>query len=246
MEFTYKGYLNLIAKLRSNCYSIASYHTWQDYNRCVILRHDVDNDLQKAAELATFEKSIGVHSTYFLLLTSDFYNVFSKESQRWIEKIKWGGHYIGLHFDEDRYPDLIGRPEKIVDRIICESQILSMAIKEQVKTVSMHRPSREILEADLQIPDMVNSYGSVFFHDFKYLSDSRRRWREPVEKIVDSAEYNRLHILTHPFWYFEEEQTLGNTVSGFINSANQQRYWQMKNNITDLQTIMTQEEVQGC
>lgn len=44
------------------------------------------------------------------------------------------------------------------------------------------------LEADLQIPGIMNSYGRTFFHDFKYLSD--RRWREPVLDIIRSEEYD--------------------------------------------------------
>lgn len=246
MDFTYKSYLKLINKLRDKRYEIVTYQNWEQAGRCAILRHDVDNDLQKAAAMAEFEKSIGVHSTYFLLLTSDFYNVFSKESQRLIDKIKWGGHFIGLHFDEVRYPELMGKTEEIKSRILYESTILSEAINDTVKVVSMHRPSKEILDADLRIPDMVNSYGSVFFHDFKYLSDSRRRWREPVEEIIDSSEYERLHILTHPFWYSEEEKTLEKTVSDFVNSANLQRYEQMEDNITDLRSIMKREGVRIC
>ena len=63
----------------------------------------------------------------------------------------------------------------------------------------MHRPSRWVLEADLKIPGMVNSYGKEFFQDFKYVSDSRMRWREDVMKYAIEKAYPRLHILTHAF-----------------------------------------------
>lgn len=85
---------------------------------------------------------------------------------------------------------------------------------------------------------MINSYGQTFFHDFKYLSDSRRRWREPVEEIVASGRYDRLHILTHAFWYHQQEEPIEVTVRRFISSANQERYRQMEENITDLASIM--------
>lgn len=243
MDFTYTGYSKLMAKLRNQGYAIASYHIWEETERCVILRHDVDNDLEKAAQLAEFERSLGIRSTYFLLLTSDFYNVFSKESQRLLKQIQGGHHDIGLHFDEARYPEASGDPQAVTDMIQYEAGILSMAVGTPVSAVSMHRPSPAILDADIQIPHMINSYGKTFFHEFKYLSDSRRRWREPVETIIDSAEYDRLHILTHPFWYSERERDLHHTVAGFINSANLQRYCQMEENITDLESIMRREEV---
>lgn len=91
MDFTYIGYSELIAKLREQGYAIANYHTYKETDRCVILRHDVDNDLEKAAQLAEFEQSLGIRSTYFLLLTSDFYNVFSKESEQLLKQIQGGG-----------------------------------------------------------------------------------------------------------------------------------------------------------
>lgn len=112
-----------------------------------------------------------------------------------------------------------------------------------VSTVSMHRPSRAILDADLTIPGMINSYGKTFFHDFKYLSDSRRRWREPVEQIVASEEYERLHILTHAFWYHETEESITDSVGRFIRAGNRERYSQMKDNITDLESILPEAEI---
>ena len=116
--------------------------------------------------------------------------------------------------------------------------MLSALLGTPVTSVSMHRPSQATLDADLQIPGMINSYGQTFFHDFKYLSDSRRRWREPVEEIVASGRYDRLHILTHAFWYHQQEEPIEVTVRRFISSANQERYRQMEENITDLASIM--------
>ena len=125
-----------------------------------------------------------------------------------------------------------------MSRILHERDILASILETPVTTVSMHRPSQATLESDLQIPGMINSYGQTFFHDFKYLSDSRRRWREPVEEIVASGRYDRLHILTHAFWYHQQEEPIEVTVRRFISSANQERYRQMEENITDLASIM--------
>ena len=93
------------------------------------------------------------------------------------------------------------------------------------------------------IPDMINSYGKTFFNDFKYLSDSRRRWREPVLDIICAEKYDRLHILTHPFWYHDDEETISETVSNFVNSGNRARYSAMSENIADLSSIMQESEV---
>ena len=243
MQFTYQCYGELLKKLREHGYQTADYESWRQKERCVILRHDVDNDIQKAVEMAAFEQEQGVASTYFVLLTSNFYNVFSGESGQALQKIVSCGHKIGLHFDEVRYPFLSGDMEGIGQKIAEEAEILGRAVGQKIDTVSMHRPSKEILEADLQIPGIINSYGKVFFQDFKYVSDSRRRWREPVEEIIASEQYERLHVLTHPFWYNRQELDLHDSVVRYVNGANRQKYLWLEDNITDLGAIMPPEEV---
>lgn len=236
MRFTYQSYEMLLGMLKAQGYSFCSYHNWEQFPRCVILRHDIDNDLSKAVKLAELEAEKGVQSTWFVLLRTDFYNPASRASLDKLHSIQSMGHEIGLHFDEKAYPE--GTGEETVDRILHECELLSMILGAPVTTVSMHRPSKTTLEADLSIPGMVNSYGKTFFHDFKYLSDSRRRWREPVLDIVKAGTCDRLHILTHPFWYGEQEADITTTVGDFIRSASGERYEQMKDNITDLSSIL--------
>lgn len=243
MRFTYEGYQHLMKLIMKQGYQIADYKDWQKTERCVILRHDIDNDIDKAVKLSEIERLGGVNSTYFVLLTSDFYNIFSRKSRDGLRKIIENGHTIGLHFDEMCYPEVSGDMEAVKEKVIEESEVLEKAVGSKVNIVSMHRPSRFVLDADLDIPGMINSYGKVYFRDFKYLSDSRRRWREPVYEVIKSGEYKRLHILTHAFWYNETEEDIHSSVSKFINDGNNHRYQTMKENITDLASIMAERVV---
>lgn len=242
MEFTYQSYRGLLSLLKEKGYSFTDYHQYQDHSRCVILRHDIDTSLEQAVQLARLEAEQGVHSTWFVLLRTDFYNPASQKSLEKLHAIQAMGHEIGLHFDEVAYGRALTGKEAI-QCIIKECGLLSALLETRVSTVSMHRPSKATLEANLEIPGIVNSYGQTFFHDFKYLSDSRRRWREPVLDIIRSGEYDRLHILTHAFWYHEKEQDIAQTVGGFVRSANRERYGQMAENITDIQSIIPEHEV---
>ena len=244
MRFTYDAYRDMLRSLIDHGYAISSYLDWEKTSRCAILRHDIDNDISKALDIARLEMSLGIKSTYFVLVTSDFYNIFSSLNEKLLQEIIACGHDIGLHFDEARYPD-ISTPKDISNHILEEAGVLSVATKKPVKTVSMHRPSKMMLESDLCIPGMINSYGHVFFNQFKYVSDSRRRWREPVEDIIASEKYDRLHILTHAIWYNNTEIDIHDSVCAFVNSGNMHRYKTMLSNITDLQTIMTEDEVLG-
>lgn len=242
MKFTYPAYRGLLSLLREQGYAFRNYHDYPDARRCVILRHDIDTRLSQAVRLAELEAEEGVCSTWFVLLRTDFYNVASKDSLEKLHRIQSLGHEIGLHFDEASYVPALG-PDEVVQSIVKECGLLSALLETEVSTVSMHRPSKATLNADYQIPGIVNSYGKTFFHDFKYLSDSRRRWREPVLDVIRSGEFDRLHILTHAFWYHEEEEDISQTVGNFVRSANRERYRQMMENITDLPSILREEDV---
>lgn len=242
MKFTYEAYRGLLTLLRERGYALQDYHNYADVPRCAILRHDIDYSLSQAVKLAELEAEENVHSTWFVLLRTDFYNAASKSGQEALRHICSLGHEIGLHFDEASYVPALG-PDEVIENIIKECGLLSALLETRVSAVSMHRPSPATLEADYQIPGIVNSYGKTFFHKFKYLSDSRRRWREPVEEIVRSSKYDRIHILTHAFWYHETEKDISQTVESFIRSASRERYRQMAENITDIASILKEEDI---
>ncbi len=68
MNFTYKSYSNLINSLKEHNYKICSYSNWQDHDKkVVILRHDIDNSISKALQLARLESNLGggAHFLYF-------------------------------------------------------------------------------------------------------------------------------------------------------------------------------------
>ena len=246
MDFTYAAYRELLFLLCEQNYVFRDYHNYGDTPRCAILRHDIDCSLDQAVKLAELEAQEHVRSTWFVLLRTDFYNVASKAGQGALRHIRSLGHEIGLHFDEASYAPALS-PDEVVENIIKECGLLSALLSEkphqEITCVSMHRPSPSTLEANYESPGIVNSYGKTFFRNFKYLSDSRRRWREPVLDIIRSGKYDRLHILTHAFWYHEAEEDISQTVGAFIRSANRERYCQMAENITDIASILKEEDV---
>lgn len=244
MQFTYDAYRKLIYTLKEHNYQLTDYHHYKEVTRPCILRHDIDYSLDKAWELAKMEAISRVQSTYFVLLTSDFYNVFSKHSRNVLKNIAKLGHTIGLHFDEVTYlsdenkitedMDYSLRSKQLIGLIQKEAEILSCALDLNVDTVSMHRPSKFCLECDLKIPGIINSYGWEFFKGFKYLSDSRRHWREDVLGYIREEKFERLHILTHAFWYHDTEINLNDTLTDYLERARQDRYDLLDRNFTRL------------
>lgn len=241
MDFTYESYKSLIGSLRENHYDICDYFHYMDVDRPAILRHDIDNDIGKALKMAEIEYELGVSSTYYVLLSSDFYNVCSKKNVDKLHEIQRLGHTIGLHYDEVRY----GEGADVPGTIEQEIRILEAILGTSVRSVSMHRPSRRTLDADYVIRGgkVVNSYGRVFFRDFKYVSDSRRHWRENVRQIIASGQYQRLHILTHPIWYSQEGKSAKEVLKDFCHQKVGECYESLIDDITDLHEFLTPEEL---
>lgn len=79
MKFTYDAYKNMILLLEEHGYTFCNYLNYKRYDKSVIMRHDVDNDLEKALKFSEIEYEMGISSTYFVLVTSNFYNIFSKK-----------------------------------------------------------------------------------------------------------------------------------------------------------------------
>jgi len=235
MEFTYDAYVNMIELLIEQGYSICNYTDYASYAMCAILRHDVDESIEKSLHFAELEHRIGVQSTYFILLSTDLYNAASARNIKMIHEIKRMGHSIGLHFDEAKYPSPC-----IYEAVKKEAYMLSLILEIPISSVSMHRPSKQTLEANYDFTGLVNSYSKTFFEGFKYVSDSRRHWREPVLDIIKSGEYNRLHILTHPFWYNERNVSPSQACAMFIESAARERYVQMSENIRNFSEFVSE------
>jgi hypothetical protein len=106
LDFTYTFYQNLISQLQDGGYTISDYHSYGKFDKVAILRHDVDMSIGKALKMAQIEHEIGVCSTYFFLISTDFYNIASKSSVSKISRIHDLGHEIGLHFDEVKYGNI--------------------------------------------------------------------------------------------------------------------------------------------
>ena len=68
-------------------------------------------------------------------------------------------------------------------------------------------------------------------------------WREPVMDIIKESQYPRLHILTHPFWYYDSELGMKEILEAFIKRAGIERYDALNDNFTNLGNIFIREDM---
>lgn len=179
----------------------------------IILRHDVEFSLTKAAEIAKIEASNGVQSTFFVQVRNNLYNTFSPSNAKIIGEIVRLGHRIGLHYirgDENEIPKQI--------------KMLGNFFNIPVDRFSAHRPDPKTNYHTISFPGLINAYGKQFFErtqtpetaEIKYISDSNHKWNYG-EPTADTFKNNKkIQLLTHPFSWSENGEDVVKTFNGLL------------------------------
>lgn len=172
--------------------------------------------LESALRMASIDSTLGVISTFFFLLRTEHYNLFSKDGTQIVERILEIGHCLGLHFDCSAYP-----PESTVDELASacakEARILEELFGRAISIVSYHKPDQRVLTGDprLSYPRQ-HTYMPLFMESAKYFSDSRGSWANGVPTNSDFFRKTvPLHLLVHPIWWNEYPSTPLNTLLEF-------------------------------
>lgn len=219
-DFTYASYRELLSHLKEYGYRFTRFKLpTEEQGAVCLLRHDIDFDLDAALKIARVEAEEDVTATYFLMLTSDHYNVFSRKSRAKIQEIIQLGHRIGLHFDETCYPELRSHSDysKLIKK---ESNLLARAAYAPIDAVSLHRPSALVLEGDpaLSAP-LLHSYDRRLRSAADYVSDSGGRWGHGHPLGRDAYKARRpLHILVHPIWWHEDPKSAFESLMGLLDA----------------------------
>lgn len=230
-NFTLKHYEEICNIIAKSQYKVCFFNNCSsDFRNILILRHDVDLSLEQSIKLAKIENKYNVKSTFFIWLRSPFYNIFEKKYTDIIYNIIKLGHQIGLHFDESVYKI---ENEKDLNKFIeKEMDLVKNYFNINIYTVSMHRPSKWLLNNDVKLDKYINTYEKRFFKDFKYFSDSRRQWREGcICKKIDVNRYDKLHILIHPFWWVDKDVSFNERMADFIRDKVNKLETDLENNI---------------
>ena len=207
MKFTYAEYEQMLTILLED-YEFISFSrakfSREKLDKKVLLRHDIDQSLEKTQRIAEIEANLGISSTYFLLLRSPFYNMFSCDQETLIGNIINKNHFIGLHFDYSGYS--FNTISQLAHQVVLEAEFIQKYFNVKVDAVSFHRPVDINYLRKLELSLYPHSYESIFLEQYKYFADSRGKWR--FGGPLDSEEFRQkknLQILVHPEWWNETE-----------------------------------------
>lgn len=219
--FTHTGYRFLLSRLLEAGYTPAAFedgeHLLENAERFVLLRHDIDFDLVPALAMARIEAEMGVFSTWFVLLRTEHYNLFSAEGSALIKEILGMGHRLGLHFDCAAYPD--APLEELNAGCVREACVLEDWFGVDMPVVSIHRPPAFVIgNAESLTAPRLHTYLPLFTCRIHYLADSRGLWRygEPLDSAAFLAG-QPLHLLIHPIWWRERVVSPLQTLYDFID-----------------------------
>ena len=191
------NYMNLIESFKNNGYQFRGFDDEIRKKGDLLLRHDVDFDVELALKLAQLESRIEVLSTYFFLVRSDSYNILSPQNFESIQRIKDLGHHISLHFDPLIYEDYVKGLEE-------ELEIFSRLFSFKPKVISIHRPNEDFLNGVYL--GVSHTYQKKFFSEIKYISDSGGKFKfgHPLESDA-FASRESIHLLLHPIWWVTDQ-----------------------------------------
>tara|TARA_B110000037_G_C16983305_1_gene449956 strand:+ start:48 stop:785 length:738 start_codon:yes stop_codon:yes gene_type:complete len=200
LSFSKDGYERLLKTALRNKYEFVFFNSNSTNEFQCKLRHDVDVNIQLALEMAIIEASLGVQSTYFVMLRSPVYNLFSRENDRAIGKIFRLGHQIGLHYDEGFYP----KTKSLQSLVNAEAKIITANFEHDIEVVSFHQPSIEIISGKKTISNFKNTYSLADMNNFHYLSDSNKVWKENPLDCFENKTYRKIQLLIHPIWWMTD------------------------------------------
>ncbi len=169
-----------------------------------LLRHDIDLDLVPAVRLARLEKSLGVQSTFFVMMTNEFYNPCAIPERRLLRELVADGFEVALHCDPTVYGNC--SPSELQSAAAHEAEALSRVTGVAVQSLSLHNPA--VSGVFTLFEGFHNAYDPAYFSADQYISDSYMQasfTRNEPYAFVSRGRVRLVQILLHPCQFNERE-----------------------------------------
>ena len=222
MAFTLTKYKELL-QLAIDRFEFVDLECQNIPQQAALWRHDVDFSPCLALQMARVDHEIGISSTFYFQVCSEYYNVLNFSTIEQIKEIASMGHRIGLHFSPD--PNLSGTLESLEHQLMDQAIVLENAIKYTVSSFSIHNPTT--LQSDLfdktTHSGLRNASSSSLRKTYSYCSDSNGYWRhQSLESLIVNPDVSRLYALIHPIWWQDKNLLPRDRVNAYFKSISKQ------------------------
>jgi hypothetical protein len=204
--------------------SMAEVHAGATDTRIIGMRHDVDNDITPAVEMALWEQERGYRSTYYILHTAPYWDDDRLLADS-LETIAGAGHEIGIHNNAlAEAARTGGSPHVMLENAIVKLRRLGYEIRSTVAhgDHGCYGDDGKVAFVNDQLfaecprpqyepvcqPEPLSYFGLDFDANWLprngYLSDSGGVWSGPFRLYAQGFPFSgQLHMLVHPDWWGE-------------------------------------------
>lgn len=166
-----------------------------------LLRFDIDYDPIYALEIANILSNVKLKASFFVMVDSEMYNIFTSKNKKTLKEISSLGHIIGLHYQFKNGVD--------ISRLNYEYNILKHCVKQASPVVSWHNPDGDLIPLNelAEKSGFISTYSSKFFGQNCYISDSNlKNSPEEILNFVKKSTLPVIQVLLHPInWVFGEK-----------------------------------------
>lgn len=196
----------------------------------IAVRHDCDNVIHPAVDLAKWEAERGYRSTYYILHSSPYWQDKAL-LQSSLETIAEHGHCIGIHCDAITVALQTGRdPIEVIREAVDELRSYGHEIRSTVAHghhlchvaryvndeiwETCHRPDygdrervlkyngRAVQLRHVSLNTLDLDFDANWIRRGDYLSDSGGHWSQPFDDVASAfPSRGQLHLLQHPDWW---------------------------------------------
>ena len=193
-------------------YKVIPLRDWNG-SKGIILRHDVDWDINPAYNLAMIENEYDIRSTFYIMTTANTYNPMTIENRTMLKEMSDLGFEIGLHFDPLIYGEI--SKDELAVRVEEEAGVLSSITNEEVRSISLHNPS--VHNNYILFEGYMNAYDKRIFAPDRYISDSRMIFSKDIIKFLEKAKTSTIQVLLHPLHYSKEGKDYSELFPQFVH-----------------------------
>lgn len=200
LDFTLKKYEELCEAIFKSPYIPLTFEQFFSNStipkKCILIRHDVDRDIQKSLTMAQIEHRFNIVSTYYCRKTE---RVFKPE---YFKKIANLGHEIGYHYETlDK-----AKGDEVEAIKVFEQELTSFREFIEIKTACMHgNPLSPWVNSNIwntydfkEFGIIGEPYLSLDYKNIVYLTDTGRTWASKnirVKDVIKDEDYQRNKLL---------------------------------------------------
>jgi hypothetical protein len=198
--FGIKNYKKLILSLLEAGLRPSTNWVNQKKSKTLLLRHDIDFSMEYALEIGKIDQSLGVKSTFFLMVGSNMYNLLSEKNISISKDLAKMGHKISLHFNPEDHTSK--------KSFLFEKNVFEFNLGVNIDIVSLHRPRKFLLKNNRKVFGVDHTYMDKYTKSIVYLSDSAGK--DPRKEISDYLKnkcQKNLQLLIHPIWWMKKSKS---------------------------------------